>query len=65
MPEIDRNTISGFAERTWKNYFFIERMRTQFGTDVHIVTQLVISLLGLIVFPTSIRRTKHFPAPSC
>jgi hypothetical protein len=28
MPEIDRNTISGFAERTWKNYFFIERMHT-------------------------------------
>lgn len=39
-----------FASRTLKNLQFLERAR-EAGADVHLVTQLVNSLLGLIVFP--------------
>src|ERR1041384_2880455 len=45
-----RNDSLGFAERTRKNLAFI-RMAAQHGQDVHIVTQLVNSMLGLLVFP--------------
>jgi hypothetical protein len=47
---VDRNTMSGFSTRTLKNLAFIYGARGE-GADVHIVTQLIVSLLGLIVFP--------------
>lgn len=46
----DRNGASIFAERTQKNREFIAACATA-GHDVHPVTQAVISLLGIIVFP--------------
>jgi hypothetical protein len=48
--DIDRNTIEGFAERTRKNLRFIVAAYDG-GQDVHTVTQLINSLLGLIVYP--------------
>lgn len=45
-----RNTALGFAARTRKNLEFVEAGFKR-GEDVHWVTQLAISLLGLIVFP--------------
>jgi hypothetical protein len=45
-----RNHALGFAERSRKNLAFIEHARSQ-GSDVHVVTQLVVSMLGLVVFP--------------
>jgi hypothetical protein len=48
--DIDRNTISGFALRTRKNLEFLFAARKD-DCDVHEVTQLIVSLLGLVVFP--------------
>jgi len=45
-----RNDSLEFAKRTRKNFEHIERA-FQAGEDVHVVTQLATSLLGLIVFP--------------
>ena len=45
-----RGDALGFALRTKKNLAFIERA-AQDHEDVHVVTQLVNSLLGLVVFP--------------
>jgi len=45
-----RNTTVGFARRVRKNLDFIVKKRSE-GHDVHEVTQLAISLLGIIVFP--------------
>lgn len=47
---LNRNTTKGFARLVRKNLDFIFAKRHQ-GEDVHVVTQLVVSLLGLIVFP--------------
>jgi hypothetical protein len=44
-----RQDSLGFAERTWKNLAFIEGAARP--EDVHLVTQVVNSLLGLVVFP--------------
>lgn len=45
----DRNSLEGRAERTAKNLEFI---KTSFGAnDIHVVTQLVNSLLGLVILP--------------
>jgi hypothetical protein len=56
---IARNTIHGFGRRTRKNLSFILFARNM-GADVHIVTQLMISLQGLIVFPyEQIKRAGH------
>ena len=49
MSLSSRNTTSGFAARTFKNLRQIENDRAR-GDDVHVVTQRVISLLGLVVF---------------
>ncbi len=51
MDYIERNTVWGFNERTRKNLKFINAAWDNGSTDVHIVTQLITSLLGLIVFP--------------
>jgi hypothetical protein len=48
-----RNVPLAFAYRTGKNLWYIESSSTE-GADVHVVTQLVLSLLGLIVFPWAI-----------
>jgi hypothetical protein len=48
--ELQRNTTEGFAKRVRKNLEFIIRKRSE-GEDVHEVTQLTTSLLGLIIFP--------------
>jgi hypothetical protein len=48
--DIDRNTIEGFAERTRKNLRFIVASYDN-GLDVHVVTHLINSLLGLVVYP--------------
>lgn len=55
MEFSDRNVALEFAKRTRKNLLFIEQSR-QDGCDVHEVTQLINSMLGLIVFP----REEHF-----
>jgi hypothetical protein len=44
-----RNRSSGFAQRTLKNLDFVKRRTEQ--CDVHLVTQVINSLLGLLVFP--------------
>ncbi len=45
-----RNEALEFARRTRRNLEFIENA-AEAGADVHVVTQLTISLLGLVVFP--------------
>jgi hypothetical protein len=49
-----RNTLAGIADRVHKNLAFITFSRNM-GADVHEVTQLLLSLLGLIVFPVEDR----------
>lgn len=48
-----RNDPLGFAKRTLKNLQFIENACSDHNSnpDVHVVTQIVNSMLGLIVFP--------------
>lgn len=49
--ELDgRNTVWGIRDRTIKNLEFLNSARVM-GADVHVVTALISSLLGLIVFP--------------
>lgn len=50
MRYTSRNDTLGFAHRTRKNLDYIERAYAA-GDDVHVVTQLALSLLGLIVYP--------------
>lgn len=45
-----RNDPIGFARRTRKNLEFI-REGYKGGQEVHVITKLIVSLLGLIVFP--------------
>lgn len=51
MEYAERNTVWGIRDRTLKNLKFIKKVRNKTDTDVHVVTHLVTSLLGLIVFP--------------
>lgn len=48
MPS--RGTPQGFATRTLTNLDYIEEGRKK-GDDVHAVTQRILSLLGLVIFP--------------
>ena len=48
MPLYPRHTIPGFIERTQKN---LQAIRSQPERMPHPVTQLVCSMLGLVVFP--------------
>ncbi len=50
MVYVSRNHALGFAARTRKNLEYIEEA-SDADADVHVVTQLANSLLGLIVFP--------------
>jgi hypothetical protein len=45
-----RNQSLGFAQRTLRNLVTIEEARDA-GKDVHVVTQRVVSLVGVVVFP--------------
>jgi hypothetical protein len=45
-----RNEVVGFAERTRKNLLALEAAAAN-GDDVHLVTQIVTSLLGLVAYP--------------
>jgi len=45
-----RNETEGFAKRTRRNLDFILSAQQQ-HEDVHVVTQVVLSLLGIVVFP--------------
>jgi hypothetical protein len=50
QPVNTRNEALEFARRTRRNLEFIENAKEK-GADVHVVTQLTVSLLGLVVFP--------------
>lgn len=50
MTFASRNQPIGFAERTKKNLVALEAAASN-GGDVHLVTQIVMSLLGLVAFP--------------
>lgn len=50
MQLASRNESQGFADRTRKNLLFVEGAYES-GHDVHVVTQIVTSSLGLVVFP--------------
>lgn len=50
LPPVTRNNARDFACLTLKNLKYI-RTTSHLYTDVHVVTQLANSLLGLIVFP--------------
>ena len=58
-----RNTTEGFARRVRKNLDFILESRRS-GADVHDVTQLTTSLLGLIVFPWEAHALQHLESRS-
>ena len=45
-----RNEAVGFAQRTRKNLKFVRQARDS-GADVHLVSHVVNSLLGLVVVP--------------
>lgn len=49
-PLESRNLSTGIAKRTLKNLEFIKQAFDR-GEDVHVVTQTLNSLLGLLVFP--------------
>ena len=51
MDYVERNTVWGFNERVRKNLKFVNSAWDSGSNEVHIVTQLIMSLLGLIVFP--------------
>jgi hypothetical protein len=50
LARANRNDALEFANRTFKNLRYLEAAHDR-GEDVHIVTQLANSLLGLVVFP--------------
>ena len=52
-----RNSVLGFAQRTRKNLEFIREARKS-KHDIHLVTHLINSLLGLVVVPME-RHPKH------
>jgi hypothetical protein len=50
LKHASRNESEGFAQRTRENLEFITHAKQQ-GSHVHVVTQLVNSMLGLVIFP--------------
>ena len=60
MTDDGRNTLPGIAQRVQKNLAFITSARNM-GADVHVVTQLLLSLLGLVIFPyEELRRQNRY-----
>lgn len=57
MELASRADSLGFAERTKKNLLYVEQAKSS-GQDVHVVTQIVNSSLGLIVFPWEVTADK-------
>ena len=62
MPA-SRNDPLGFAERTRKNLAALEAVAS-IGADVHVVTQVTTSLLGLVAYPWEKQVAKQFKASS-
>jgi HEPN pEK499 p136 len=50
---------TGLAQRTLKNLNFIQQANASGETDVHVITQMMNSLLGLLVFP--VKDEFHIP----
>jgi len=50
-PVVSRDEAGEFAKRTIKNYRQLKALDASQGLDVHVVTHLANSLLGLVVFP--------------
>ena len=46
----NRNEPTGLVERTMKNLVALEKLASM-RADVHLISQLILTLLGLIVFP--------------
>ena len=61
MRFASRNNALGFAARTRKNLDHIEKAYAR-NVDVHVITQLANSLLGLIVFPKEKNFYSHVKA---
>jgi hypothetical protein len=59
-----RNDAFEFARRTKKNLVFLENARAD-GADVHPVTQLALSLLGLVAFPREEERVQQAAKEVC
>ena len=57
---ISRNEAMGIVERTHKNLVYMRNARKN-GADIHEVTHLFNSLLGLIVIPWERELNPHFP----
>lgn len=57
MSQVTRNDPLGFAALTWKNLEFIEQVAPH-HPEVHRITQLALSLLGLIVLQHEKNRTQ-------
>jgi hypothetical protein len=58
IHQASRNDSLGFAQRTLRNLEYIEESR-QTGADVHVVTQRILSLLGLVAFPWHAGLSEH------
>lgn len=54
-----RNTVRGFSERVCRNFDALVAAR-EAGNEVHLVTALITSLLGVIVFPVQKARESRF-----
>ena len=54
-----RGETEGFAQRIRKNLDFIVEAHNECHVDVHVVTQVVLSLLGIIVFPFEKLAVQH------
>ena len=60
-PTDFRSHATGFATRTRTNLLSLERLQASSANhEVHVVTQLVNSLLGVVVFPWERRVTDNF-----
>lgn len=63
MLYASRNDALGFARRTKKNLDYLEQSR-QNGADVHEVTQIVSSMLGLVIIPWERQLVAKLPEKS-
>ena len=58
-PLQSRTMSTGLAQRTLKNLNFIQQAHATGLADVHVITQMMNSLLGLLVFP--VKDEFHIP----
>ncbi len=61
IPLKSRIVSTGLAQRTLKNLNFIKGAYAKGETEVHVVTQILNSLLGLLVFP--VEKEREFREP--